>query len=46
MRTYTALLGTISILLCACASIPKEAPELSGQLANRIGPVIGAHASF
>jgi len=44
MRTWTRLWTVIAALtLTGCASIPPEAPELSGQLGSRISAIESAH---
>lgn len=43
IRLLRLSLATVALALSACASIPPEAPELSGQLGNRITAIEVAH---
>jgi hypothetical protein len=42
----TVLLAAVAFLFAACASIPAEAPELSGELGQRLQAIEDAHLSL
>jgi len=45
MRTRSALLGLLTLVVCGCVSIPSEAPELSQTLGQRIKALENANVT-